>query len=406
MTISRRCVYRVGHHILSRQAPADPVGAPRGELRLPLARGRISFVRRVAEAGTIDLPGIPVAIEGEPRRQRPELLPSCGCGQDHSREATAVGSDAKASMRLAAVVVPEEACTRPAHRGETRTTVAPEHPRLPEPVEALDVGVPARLPRGDEPPVHPAEQAQAQHLGEGEAMGGTPHEGELVVHLADLGDSEFLPGVQEVGAEGLGALVAGVARGHRPADQLQGVEGEEPRDPPGAPDMARADEVGLLHRAHAPRPWRRTGPAAPASAPPLPLGTAVVLQDPPDRPETGEPADPPLLQLPADGLSAPTREGRPPRPVGHQLRSHPQDQRHHPGGSPAPNPPRSPRLLVKPGTALASVPPPPLGQPNPAPAHRRSGGCKAAPAAQHVDSLAASCVLTELSHCAPSVQKI
>jgi hypothetical protein len=29
----------------------------RGELRLPLARGRISFVRRVTEAGTIDLPG-------------------------------------------------------------------------------------------------------------------------------------------------------------------------------------------------------------------------------------------------------------------------------------------------------------------------------------------------------------
>jgi putative transposase len=29
----------------------------RGELRLPLARGRISFVRRVSEAGTIDLPG-------------------------------------------------------------------------------------------------------------------------------------------------------------------------------------------------------------------------------------------------------------------------------------------------------------------------------------------------------------
>lgn len=29
----------------------------RGALRLPLARGRISFVRRVAEAGTIDLPG-------------------------------------------------------------------------------------------------------------------------------------------------------------------------------------------------------------------------------------------------------------------------------------------------------------------------------------------------------------
>jgi hypothetical protein len=30
---------------------------PRGQLRLPLARGRISFVRRVTEAGSIDLPG-------------------------------------------------------------------------------------------------------------------------------------------------------------------------------------------------------------------------------------------------------------------------------------------------------------------------------------------------------------
>jgi hypothetical protein len=205
-------------------------------------------------------------------------------------------------MRLARLVVAEEPATRPAHGREPGTAVPPEYPRLPQPVEALDIGVAAQLPRRDEPPVHPEEQPQAQDLGEGEAVGVAPGQGELVVHLADPRHAELVPGVQEVGAEGLGPLGAAVAGGHRPADQVQGVEGEEARKPPGAADMPGADEVGLLDIADPRRSRRRTGPAPPPAASALPAGTALLLQEPLDRPEAGEPAHPPLLQFPADGL--------------------------------------------------------------------------------------------------------
>ena len=170
-------------------------------------------------------------------------------------------------MGLAGVVVAEEAPTRPPHPRQIGTAVPPEDPGLPEPVEALDVRVPARLPGGNEPPVDPEEQAQAHDLGEGEPVGVAPDDAKLVVQLPDSGDSQARPRVQEVGAEGFGPLGAVVASGRRPADVLQGVEGEEARNFSGTADMARADEVGLLHGPHGRRPGGRTGLAAPTPAP-------------------------------------------------------------------------------------------------------------------------------------------
>lgn len=66
-----------------------------------------------------------------------------------------------------------------------------------------------------------------------------PDHRELIVELADRRDGQDAPGGQEVGAERLSALVLAVARGRRPADILQGSEGEKPGDPTGAPEVAR-----------------------------------------------------------------------------------------------------------------------------------------------------------------------
>jgi hypothetical protein len=180
------------------------------------------------------------------------------------------------------------------------------------------------------------------------------------------------------------------------------VEGEEPGDSLRSPEVARSHEVRLLDIPHCSRPGRWTGPSRSPAPPTFPPRAAVPGEDPFDGPPTREPSEPALFEFPADGIGAPAGEGGAPCPVGDQLSSDAQDQRLHPGRRSAPDPAWSPAPVPKPRPPLPAIAAPPFGQPCLSSPHGCGDRCKSRPAAQEIDGLATSGILTWLSHCVSS----
>ena len=184
-----------------------------------------------------------------------------------ARGAGAVLGGPQGPMGLAEVGVPEEGRIGPPEGAEVGRRVA-EDPLLPEIVEALHMGVSARLPWGDEDQMDPQEQVQPHDEREGSGVSAAARGGHLVIDLRHPRHSQPAPGPHEMRAEELGGLVAALAGGDPSAHHGDRMERVEAGDPAGPPEVPRAHEVGLLEIPGArgarggigsPPPFRRRG---------------------------------------------------------------------------------------------------------------------------------------------------
>ena len=190
----------------------------------------------VAAAVELDLsPGIDAADEGDPSASQREMQPTLSVAiriqgemgrskpqqaavvlEPGARVAGAVLGHTQGPVRLAAVVVAQEAGTGSPQRAKVRAQV-PQHTLLPERVEALDMRVPAWLTGREENEMNAQQQVEPHDEGEGVRVPASTGSSHLVVDLGDSGDAQVPPGLDEVPAEEVGRLVAALAGGHTTA---------------------------------------------------------------------------------------------------------------------------------------------------------------------------------------------
>lgn len=204
------------------------------------------------------------------------------------------------------------------------------------------------------------EQMQPHGEREGSGVSAAAGRGHLVIDLRDPRHPQPAPGPHEMLAEELRALVAALAGGNAAAHHGDRMERVEARDPAGPPEVPRAHQIGLLE---IPGPLRAGGGIRlPASlAPPRLLpGGAVSLEEPVDRPQRGQGADPAPLQLQPDRLSPDPRKARGPGAMRGELGAELEHPGHHPRRcaprpvlwSPTPGPQSRPPLLPEPAQPL------------------------------------------------------
>jgi hypothetical protein len=191
--------------------------------------------------------GIDVGLEGEAIREMAEGRP--GPIAKDSGEARPVVGRGEASAGLLEVVIVKEAVTRPAQRPQIGTGVKKDA-FLPEAVKAFHGGVSAGLSLRDKEKMDPQQEMEPDDLGKTVAIPASSRGAHLVIHLGDSGQPHKSPGINKMAAERDGLLIGElVGRGCLP-DDIDGVEGVEASDSPGASQIAGTNQVGLLEIAH------------------------------------------------------------------------------------------------------------------------------------------------------------
>lgn len=236
-----------GHDVLAFQLPADEVC---GSVELDAAVAVDLADERHAPLGDGKrqmAAGIKVGVEREVVRQMPEGRPEPVA--EGSGEPGFVFGDREASAGLLEVMVAKEAGTGPPHGPQIGAAVNKDA-LLPEGVKALHRGVASGLARRDEQQVDAQQEMEPDRLGETVAISASSRGGHLVVHLGDPGKSHNTPGINEMAAEREGLLIGELTGRSGLPDDIDGVEGIEPRDAPGASHVSGPDQVGLLEIAH------------------------------------------------------------------------------------------------------------------------------------------------------------
>ncbi len=303
-----------------------------------------------------------ISIDGQRKRGRESPEVSSVADEPLAWIAGASVGDAQGPVGLVEMVVAQECLIRAPEGAEIGTGMT-EHALLPEIVEALDVGIPARFAGRDEHEMDPQEQVQPHD--QREAMRIPPAAGgrHLVVDLRDPRQPEPAPGLHEVLAEPVRGLLATLGGCHPPAHHGKRVNRIEAGDPLGTPEMARAHQIGLVEVTREAGPGSGIGLATTLAAAGAPLGITVPPEDSLDRAEGRQGTAPLSLQLEVDHFGPESRKAR---PAGPRLLQGFSDLHHagdHTLGGASGLPLGRSAARAQAGPAFCLVPTQPLGQP-------------------------------------------
>src|SRR5712692_5113951 len=333
--------------------------------------------------------GIAVGVEpkarGDPRQRAVER------GQERAGKARAVAGERELGVRPLVHEPALEARRDGCETSESRGGKAAQHPLLPERVEALDIGVAARLALRDEAHLDAEQQRQADRRGEDPPARREPRDRGLVVDLPDARQAKPRPGaLEQVAAEALATLVAALPGRDAPATDVDGVEAKEAHRSARRAQVAWSDEVGLLQVAGSlgPRPRVRSAGALVRHhwTRPRPAGT---LEDPLDRPSRRPRAHARELELPGHRVGAAAFEAAPTRQPITRREHRADDRRRGLSGLT----PRRARPTTQTGRPRLSEAAPPLRQPLTAALKLGADIARSTTIAQRGDRPATSCLL-------------
>ncbi|MPM98683.1 hypothetical protein SDC9_145871 [bioreactor metagenome] len=177
----------------------------------------------------------------------------------------------------------------------------PEKTLLVKVVESLHAAVPPWLRRRNEPRLHSAVQAEANKRPHASRIFGTAGEGEGIVHLDSVRNTQTFPDIPEAVHDALRSFRdRGVQSAPRSGqiDHVETVEANRPLQ------VARSDEIRLMGvvdpGGRKSRIRRSLGGIAPRSS----MRQFVPRENPVDGAERRQRRNAHVLQLPEDGLSA------------------------------------------------------------------------------------------------------